>query len=188
MASRYSDDEYEHDSDDEFDEDIGMWVGNPFKYGNYDNEGNYIEKEVKEEEEKVKPLAVPVSKGKTESVETETRKDKLKRLMREKMAREKAERKSAAAVVASPVSKGDADLAAARIGLPSGWEAHLSRTYGKVFYYNQKTGERVWERPSSNNMGKGGRKSVRRRGSRAKQPKRRRSMKRSMKRRTIRRK
>ena len=26
MAAKYSDAEYEHDSDDEYDEDIGMWV------------------------------------------------------------------------------------------------------------------------------------------------------------------
>lgn len=38
MASKYSDDEY--------DEDIGMWVGNPLKYE------NYKETEEKEEEEK----------------------------------------------------------------------------------------------------------------------------------------
>ena len=82
MAAKHSD----HDSDDEYDEDIGMWVGNPLKHGDYDNEGNYKEKEAKEEK-KASPLAAlkPV-----ESVKSESRNEKYKRLMREK-----AERKSA---------------------------------------------------------------------------------------------
>ena len=178
MASKYSDDE--RDSDDEYDEDIGMMVGNPLKHGDYDNEGNYIEKEAKEE----KPLAAskPV-----DSVKSESRNEKYKRLMREKAAREKAERKPA--VVATPqpqpsVPKGDTDLAAARRGLPYAWEAHLSKTHGIVFYYNRQTGEHAWKKPRTNDVEKGGRKSTRKKASRAKKSKR----KRSMKRRTIRRK
>ena len=105
MASKYPDNEYEHDSDDEFDEDIGMWVGNPLKHGDYDNEGNYIEKEEKE----ASPLAASEPKGRIDSVKSESRNEKYKRLMREKAAREKAERKPA---ISAP--KGDTDLAAAR--------------------------------------------------------------------------
>ena len=88
MAAKYSD----HDSDDEYDEDIGMWVGNPLKHGDYDNEGNYKEKEEKKEEKKASPLAAlkPV-----EPVKSESRNEKYKRLMREKADREKAARKSA---------------------------------------------------------------------------------------------
>lgn len=170
MASKYSDNE--RDSDDEYDEDIGMMVGNPLKHGDYDNEGNYIEKEEKEEKDE-KPLAAskPV-----DSVKSESRNEKYKRLMREKAAREKAERKS--------VPKGDTDLEAARRGLPYAWEAHLSKTHGIVFYYNRQTGEHSWKKPLTNDIGKGGRKSTRKKGSRAKKTKR----KRSMKRRTIRRK
>ena len=84
MAAKHSD----HDSDDEYDEDIGMWVGNPVNHGDYDNEGNYKEKE----EKKASPLAAlkPV-----ESVKSESRNEKYKRLMREKADREKAARKSA---------------------------------------------------------------------------------------------
>jgi hypothetical protein len=172
MASKYSDDE--RDSDDEYDEDIGMMVGNPLKYGDYDNEGNYIEKEEKEE----RPLAAskPV-----DSVKSESRNEKYKRLMREKAAREKAERKQAPQPSAP---KGDTDLAAARRGLPYAWEAHLSKTHGIVFYYNRQTGEQAWKKPRTNDVGKGGRKSTRKKASRAKKSKR----KRSMKRRTIRRK
>jgi hypothetical protein len=172
MASKYSDDE--RDSDDEYDEDIGMMVGNPLKHGDYDNEGNYKEKEEKKEE---KPLAAskPV-----DSVKSESRNEKYKRLMREKSAREKAERTPA---ISAP--KGDTDLAAARRGLPYAWEAHLSKTRGIVFYYNRQTGEYAWKKPRTNDVGKGGRKSARKKGSRAKQSKRNRSMK---KRHTIRRK
>ena len=87
MAAKHSD----HDSDDEYDEDIGMWVGNPLKHGDYDNEGNYKEKQAKEEK-KASPLAAlkPV-----EPVKSESRNEKYKRLMREKADREKAARKSA---------------------------------------------------------------------------------------------
>jgi hypothetical protein len=178
MAAKYSDDEYEHDSDDEYDDDIGMWVGNPLKNGDYDNEGNY-----KEKEEKEKPLAASEPEGRKDSVKSESRNEKLKRLMREKWIREREERKPVSApVITAP--KEDADLVAARRGLPYAWEAHLSKTHGKVFYYNRQTGERVWEKPRANDMGKGGRKSAKKRRSRAKQPKR----KRSVKRRSIRRK
>lgn len=174
MASKYSDDE--HDSDDEYDEDIGMWVGNPLKYGDYDNEGNYKETEEKE----VKPLAAAESNRIPDSVKSESRREKLKRLMREKWIREREERKPVSVpVITVPLApKVDADLAAARRGLPYAWEAHLSKTHGKVFYYNRQTGERVWEKPRANDVGKGGRKSTKKKRSRAKQPKRKRSMKR----------
>jgi hypothetical protein len=184
MAAKYSDDEYEHDSDDEYDEDIGMWVGNPLKYADHDDEGNYKDKEEKEEKE-TRPLAASEPKAHSDSVKSETRKDKLKRLMREKWIREREERKPvtvATVVVTAP--KMDADLAAARRGLPYAWEAHLSKTHGEVFYYNRQTGERVWIKPRINDVGRGVRKSARKKRSRAKQSKR----KRSMKRRTIRRK
>lgn len=177
MASKY-----EHDSDDEFDDDIGMWVGNPLKYGEYDNEGNYKEEEKKEEKEE-KPLGASEPKSHSDSVKSESRREKLKRLMREKWIREREERKAVSVPVIA-VPKVDADLAAARRGLPYAWEAHLSKTHGQVFYYNRQTGERVWEKPRANDVGKGGRKSTKKKRSRAKQPKR----KRSMKRRTIRRK
>ena len=88
MAAKYSD----HDSDDEYDEDIGMWVGNPLKHGDYDNEGNYKEKEEKKEEKKASPLAALKH---SEPVKSESRNEKYKRLMREKADREKAARKSA---------------------------------------------------------------------------------------------
>jgi hypothetical protein len=181
MASKY-----QHDSDDEYDEDIGMWVGNPLKYGDYDNEGNY--KETKEKGEKeVKPLGASEP---ADSVKSESKREKLKRLMREKWIREREERKPASVpVIVSVITvpsapKVDADLAAARKGLPYAWEAHLSKTHGKVFYYNRQTGERVWEKPRANDVGRGLRKSARKKRSRAKKSKR----KRSMKRRTIRRK
>lgn len=117
MAAKHSDDEY--------DEDIGMMVGNPLKHGDYDNEGNYKEKEAKEEK-KAAPLAALKP---AESVKSESRNEKYKRLMREK----------AVAARKSTVKGG---------------------------------------------VGKGVRKSTRKKGSRAKKTKR----KRSMKRRTIRRK
>ena len=92
MAAKHSD----HDSDDEYDEDIGMWVGNPLKHGDYDNEGNYKEKHAKKEEKKASPLATLKH---SEPVKSESRNEKYKRLMREKADREKAARKS--------VQKGD---------------------------------------------------------------------------------
>ena len=173
MSAKHSYDEYERDSDDEYDEDIGMWVGNPLKHGDYDNEGNYKEKEAKKEEKKASPLAALKH---SEPVKSESRNEKYKRLMREKFLRERGESKAAPKV--------NVDLAAARRGLPYAWEAHISKTHGKVFYYNRQTGERTWDDPRNNNVGKGVRKSTRKRGSRAKHSKR----KRSMKRRTIRRK
>jgi hypothetical protein len=178
MAAKYSDDE--HDSDDEYDEDIGMWVGNPLKHGDYDNEGNYKEKKEKKEEkeEKEKPLAASEPTGHSDSVESESRNKKYKRLMREKQIRERP------VSVAPEAPKWDTDLVAARRGLPYAWEAHLSKTHGRVFYYNRQTGEGVWDKPRTNNVGKGVHKGTKKKRSRAKQPKR----KRSMKRRTIRRK
>ena len=86
MAAKHSD----HDSDDEYDEYIGMWVGNPLKHGDYDNEGNYKEKGVKEEK-KASPLAALKP---AKPVKSESRNEKYKRLMREKADREKSMRKS----------------------------------------------------------------------------------------------
>ncbi|XP_008591696.1 PREDICTED: peptidyl-prolyl cis-trans isomerase NIMA-interacting 1 isoform X2 [Galeopterus variegatus] len=40
--------------------------------------------------------------------------------------------------------------------LPPGWEKRMSRSSGRVYYFNHITNASQWERPSSNSSGVGG--------------------------------
>ena len=146
--------------------DIDAWVGDSIDPEIYDEEGNY---RIQPEDIVVEPT--PVLAPTPSEPEQETRRDRMRRLMRER-----APARAPAPVVAVPPPPPtppveDPRIVEARIGLPYPWEAHISNTYNVVYYFDPRNGTKQWERPTM-----GGKRTKRR--SRAKQSKRKRSMRR----------
>ena len=64
----------------------------------------------------------------------------------------------------------DPRIVEARIRLPIPWEAHISNTYNRVYYFDPTNGTKQWERPTM-----GGKRTRRRQRRRANKSKRKRS-------------
>jgi len=52
------------------------------------------------------------------------------------------------APIPAPAPIEDPRIVGARIGLPSPWQPYISTTYDRVYYYNPKTGEKPWVKPT----------------------------------------
>jgi hypothetical protein len=161
-----------------WDEDIHAWVSGP----DDDEENNDVLPEdiVLEPAPAAAPAAAPVVALAPAPIQgQESRRDIYIRRRRERMEeRERREREMmlarAPVVVVPPPPPTppieDPRIVEARIGLPSPWEAHISNTYNRVYYFNLNNGTKQWERPTM-----GGKRTRRRQRRRANKSKRKRS-------------
>lgn len=147
-----------------WDDEFRNWVSNPIDPEIYDEEGNY---RILPEDIVVEPAPVPAL---APTQPQESRRDQIRRLMRERQ-RERVRARAPVVVVPPPPPTPpteDPRIVEARIGLPSPWEAHISNTYNIVYYFDPRNGNKQWERPTM-----GGKRTRRR--ARAKQPKKKRT-------------
>jgi len=124
-----SEDGYEYESDSErndydyndgippyegatWDDEFQVWVSDPFDMSLYDEEGNY---KIPPEDIVVEPAPAPAP---------------------------------APILVPPPPPAEDPRIVEARIGLPPDWEPRISKTINKVYYYNQKNGNKQYEVPT----------------------------------------
>jgi hypothetical protein len=152
-----------------WDDEFQVWVGDSIDPEIYDEEGNY---RIQPEDIVFEPAPAATAMAMAMPVQSqESRRDKMRRLLRER-----ARAYAPAPVVAVPPPPPtppveDPRIVEARIGLPSPWEAHISNTYNVVYYFDPRNGSKQWERPTM-----GGKRAKGR--SRAKQSKRKRSIRR----------
>ena len=121
-----------------WDEEFNTWVSNPIDPEIYDEEGNY---RILPEDIVVEPTPA-VALAPTPIQPQESRRDQMRRLMRER-----APARAHAPVVAVPPPPPtppieDPRIVEARIGLPPGWQPLISKTNNIVYYYNQKNGNK----------------------------------------------
>ena len=154
-----------------WDEDIHAWVSGPDDTDIYDEEGNY---RIQPEDIIVEPAPVATTLAVAMPIQPqESRRDQMRRLLRERARARLAIPMPAAVLIPTPPTPPieDPRIVEARIGLPSPWEAHISNTYNVVYYFDPRNGVKQWERPTM-----GGKRTRRR--PRANKSKRNRSMRR----------
>jgi hypothetical protein len=128
-----------------WDNEFRNWVSNPIDSEIYDEEGNY---RILPEDIIVEPAtAAAAAAVLAPSQPQESRRDQMRRLMRERV------RAPAPVVVVPPPLPPtppieDPRIVEARIGLPTPWEAHISNTYNVVYYFDPRNGNKQWERPT----------------------------------------
>jgi hypothetical protein len=136
-----------------WDDDIKVWVSNPIDPEIYDEEGNY---KIPPEDIVVEPAPTPAP---APVQQQESRRDKIKRLMREKVRASMTKKPEPVVVMPPPAPMPapaptpappteDPRIVEARIGLPPGWQPLISKTNNIVYYYNQNTGNKQYERPT----------------------------------------
>jgi len=149
-----------------WDEDIRAWVGGPDD--DEENNDGILSEDIVVEPTPAPAPVVAVAPAPIQG--QESRRDQFRRRRREMMLA----RAPAPVVVVPPPPPTppieDPRIVEARIGLPSPWEAHISNTYNRVYYFNPNNGTKQWERPTM-----GGKRTRRKSRSRAKQPKRKRT-------------
>ena len=162
-----SEDDYQYESDSErndydyndgippyegamWDDEFQVWVSNPMDPEIYDEEGNY---RIPPEDIIVEPEPAPMSAPAPPPIqETEqTRRDKLNAKRRRMAEKALAEQKTEITPIPPPLPTPpteDPRIVEARIGLPSPWQAYISKTHNEVYYFDPRNGAIQWERPT----------------------------------------
>jgi hypothetical protein len=130
-----------------WDDEFQVWTSDPIDYDIYDEEGNFRNppEDIIVESEPA-PMTAVIQ-------ETEkSRKETIKDRMRQRALSAFAEKTTPAPMPMPPSpplpSAEDLRIVEARIGLPSPWEAYISKTHDKVYYFNTTNGEKLWDRPT----------------------------------------
>ena len=159
-----SDDESEHESDHDYQYESDSERNNydyndgipPYEGAMWDDEeGNYriLPKDIIVEPEPA-PMSAPLP---ADQDPKESRKKKLMERRRRMALAGNAERERNIAPMPMPMPMPpplptppteDPRIVEARIGLPSPWQAYISTTYDRVYYYNPDTGEKPWVKPT----------------------------------------
>jgi len=138
-----------------WDDEFQVWVSNPMDPEIYDEEGNFRNPPkdiIVESEPAPMPAPLPADQDPKES-----RKKKLMERRRRMALAGNAERERNIAPMPMPMPMPpplppppieDPRIVEARIGLPSPWQAYISTTYDRVYYYNPDTGEKPWVKPT----------------------------------------